>query len=135
MCVTADGAYAYTAGDDHTIRIWDLATGVFVQNIDEAQISRHGSRGMSNQEFVASLGEDKQIYFWDAQCRGRLGGEFAANGDVRTVMFNELGDSLILGTAAAGAGAVQYVRLRIDNEPSTVTIDKPILTEKWSAEK
>jgi hypothetical protein len=40
-------------------------------------------------------------------------------------MFNELSDSLVLGTAAGGAGAVRYFRLNIENEPTVATIVAP----------
>jgi formylglycine-generating enzyme required for sulfatase activity len=54
-----------------------------------------------------------------------LGGEYLSISDVRTLLFNELSDSLVLGTAAGGAGAVRYVRLNIENEPAVVTIAAP----------
>ncbi len=122
--VTTTEKHAYTAGDDATVRIWDVTTGALLRTLTNHKSPVLALATMPNGEFVASASRDGQIYLWDAiRGIGRLGGECVSNGDVRTVGFNELSDSLVLGTGAeGGAGTVSYLGLNIENEPAVVTI-------------
>jgi len=125
--VATTSKYLYTAGDDCTIRIWDVPTRALFRLAIKHKSPVLTLNPMLNDEFLASTSGDGQIYFWDAMyIVGRPVGECVVNEKVHTVGFNELSDHLVLGMAADdGAGAVRYVRLQFENDPPTLTIDLP----------
>ncbi len=124
VCLTKNGKHGYTAGDDCTVRIWDMASGALVKTLAKHTAPVVSLAAMPNAQFALSADAKGQICLWDSnRIVGRLGGEYVSNWDVQTAGFNELSDSLVIGTAAEGvAGAVRRVHLNIDNEPAVVTI-------------
>ena len=67
VCLSADLRFALSSGeyDDHTLRLWDLATGTCLRVFDEVPEATSTVRLTPNRAFALSAGKDGNIRVWN----------------------------------------------------------------------
>jgi RNA polymerase sigma factor (sigma-70 family) len=71
LAFTADGKALAVGGPDHTVRIWDTATGRERPDPGGHQGAVHGVAVTADGHTVATAGEDRTVRVWDAAGRER----------------------------------------------------------------
>jgi WD40 repeat protein len=66
------GHWLATAGDDHCVRVWDLADGKLVHKLDAHADWVRTVDYSPDGRILASAGNDRQIIFWDAATGAKL---------------------------------------------------------------
>jgi WD40 repeat protein len=61
-----DGQQLATAGDDHRVRVWNLADGALLHKLDAHTDWVRSIDYSPDGRYLASTGNDRQIIFWDA---------------------------------------------------------------------
>jgi len=112
LAVSPNGRFAVTAGDDHSIRLWDLSTGKEVQSLTGLKGSVAGVAVSADGQRVAWASGGSQIR--DGKISRAEGGDFACvcdlrtlaehrrfsghEGDVRAVALSPAGNRLVTGS-------------------------------------
>jgi WD40 repeat protein/serine/threonine protein kinase len=102
IAVSPDGKLLASAGADHLVRLWDLATGKVIHPLGGHErpafcvaFSPDGGR-------LASGSTDGTIRLWDVATGSALRAPLVHGGEVRQILFMQ--DGKILAAAAANAG-------------------------------
>ncbi|EMT72371.1 Vegetative incompatibility protein HET-E-1 [Fusarium odoratissimum] len=69
MAFSGNGQWLASTSHDHTIRIWDVATGVCLQTINSPYVEVHAVAFSSDSSCLASASENCTIEFWDTKSK------------------------------------------------------------------
>jgi WD40 repeat protein len=97
-----DGRHLVSGGDDHTIRVWDVHSGV-----EETRLSGHGNSVLtmsvsSDGTMLASGGHDKQVRLWNLDVPGESEVVAIFQATVNAVAFNPVGTLVACGADRNG---------------------------------
>ena len=84
MVALADGRRAPSASRDHTLKIWDLETGVLLRTLEGHTEMVYGVAALPDPRRAISCSEDRTVKLWDL-ANGRCVATWTADEPVRCV--------------------------------------------------
>ena len=109
VAVTPDGKYAVSASEDHTLKVWDLATGRALRTLEGHSASVYGVAVTVDGKRAVSATEDHTLRVW------------------------YLGTSRVLRTLEGHSGSVYGVAVTVDNR-RVVSASRDGMLKVWDLE-
>jgi WD40 repeat protein len=113
-----DGKQLATAGDDHRVRVWNLADGALVHKLDAHADWVRTIDYSPGGDILASAGNDRQIIFWNADTGEKLDVFTVHDAAIAAIRFSHDGKLL----AAVGFDGV----VRLYDVPTKRLIAQPL---------
>jgi WD40 repeat protein len=113
-----DGQQLATAGDDHRVRVWNLADGALVHKLDAHADWVRTIDYSPDGRILASAGNDRQIIFWNAASGEKLDVFTVHDAAIAAIRFSHDGQLL----AAVGFEGI----VRLYDVPSKRLIAQPL---------
>ena len=112
LCVTPDGKYVISGGDDRTIRVWEAASAKQVHLFTGPTAAVQGLAISADGTLLASCDGTERVQVWKLQQR-TLQAEVTVDFPVASVSLDSSGKLLAAGSGAkSGNGTVSVSRLR-----------------------
>jgi len=89
-----DGQQLATAGDDHRVRVWNLADGKLVHKLDAHTDWVRTVDYSPDGRILASAGNDRQIIFWDAATGAKRDAYTIHDAAIAAIRFSHSGQLL-----------------------------------------
>lgn len=98
MTISLDGKFLATAGDENTIKIWEIATGAPKQTLKGHSAEIYSIAFSANGKWLASGSADKTVKVWDTTEGKELHTLSGHEGMVRSVAFSPDSKWLVSGS-------------------------------------
>jgi WD40 repeat protein len=104
LAVSPNGKWLASGGEDHTIKIWDMASGQEQYTLTEHTDNVRAVAFDSSGERLVSGGDDRKLRIWDLKTQ-RVLKTLDCDGTVGVIVFNTKGDKFLVWYYRPGIGS------------------------------